>query len=340
MVVAIPEMKGDEMSNHFSAAMLKFPGDDPRLDLTDLFVFASPERAGKTVLIFDVNPFMTGADFNPAAVYRLNVDNDGDTQADVAFSIVFSESNDGAQTGTVYYATGSEARECEAVGKVLVQDAPVGFDADAKPIEAAECRVFLGVRSDPFFADGEGPFHDWHFTGEDTFAGKNILCMALEVPNDMLGPGPEIAVWANTSVWRDGELVQVDRYGNPSFIPFFIDELKDQFNAGHPSDDVANYLEPWSMLLQTRGYPPAVATETALTVLPDVMHYNRNRPAHYPNGRVLMDDIYDIRMSFLTYGRVTSDGVEQHDDYLTEFPFLGVPNAQAPAQEEARETFV
>ena len=74
------------MSNHFSAAMLKFPGDDPRLDLTDLYMFASPESAGKTVLIFNVNPFMTGADFNPDAVYRINVDNDGDTQADAAFS--------------------------------------------------------------------------------------------------------------------------------------------------------------------------------------------------------------------------------------------------------------
>ena len=90
------------MSNHFSAAMLKFPGDNARLDLTDLYVFASPERAGKTVLIVDVNPFMTGADFHPDAVYRINVDNDGDTQADVAFSFVFSESDGGAQTGTVY----------------------------------------------------------------------------------------------------------------------------------------------------------------------------------------------------------------------------------------------
>ena len=35
-----------------------------------------------------------------------------------------------------------------------------------------------------------------------------------------------------------------------------------------------------------------------------------------------------MRMSFLTHGRVTSDGVEPHDDYLSEFPFLGVPNAQ------------
>jgi hypothetical protein len=64
------------------------------------------------------------------------------------------------------------------------------------------------------------------------------------------------------------------------------------------------------------------------------MHYNRNRPAHYPNGRVLTDDIYDIRMQFLTYGRVTSDGVQQHDDYLREFPFLGVPNAQ-PGEDTA-----
>jgi hypothetical protein len=328
------------MSNHFSAAMLKFPGGDPRLDLTDLFVFASPERPGKTVLIFDVNPFMTGADFHPDCVYRLNVDINGDVQADMAFSLVFSESNRGTQTGTVYYATGGQARERQAVGEVLAEGVPVGFDATAKPVEAGACRFFIGVRSDPFFADGEGPFHDWHFTGEDTFAGKNILSMALEVPNEMLGSGPEFAVWATTSVRRDGELVQVDRYGNPSFIPFFIDELKDKFNAGHPAHDVADFLEPWTKLLESRGYPPGVAEETALTVLPDVMHYNRTRAAHYPNGRVVTDDIYDIRMQFLTYGRVTSDGVEAHQDYLKEFPFLGVPNAQPSDDGAAQDAFL
>jgi hypothetical protein len=35
---------------------------------------------------------------------------------------------------------------------------------------------------------------------------------------------------------------------------------------------------------------------------------------------------------------VTSDGVEPHDDYLREFPFLGVPNAQASS--EPREAFL
>ncbi len=76
--------------------------------------------------------------------------------------------------------------------------------------------------------------------------------MALEVPNEMLGPGPEVGVWCTVSVRRDGRLVQVDR---------------------------------------------------------------------------------------LTYGRVTSDGVEPHDDYLREFPFLGVPNAQASG-EQPREAFL
>jgi hypothetical protein len=328
------------MSNHFSAAMLKFPGDDPRLDLTDLFVFASPQSPDRTVLIFDVNPFMTGANFHPGGVYRLNIDTDGDAQADAAFSFVYSDSNAGTQTATIYYATGSEAGEPEPAGDVLIAGTPVGFDAMATPVEAGQCRFFIGVRSDPFFADGEGAFHDFKFTGDDTFAGKNVLTMAMEVPNEMLAPNPEIAVWATTSVRRDGALAQVDRIGNPSFNPFFVDELKNKFNAGHPADDVTNYLDPWSKLLESRGYQPAEARDTVLTVLPDVLHYDHTRPAHYPNGRVLTDDVYDMRMAFLTYGRVTSDGVGPHDDYLTEFPFLGLPNAQPASDDPRRDAFL
>jgi hypothetical protein len=45
------------MSNHFVPAMLKFPGDDPRRDLADLFVVASPQSPGTRALSFRVNPF-------------------------------------------------------------------------------------------------------------------------------------------------------------------------------------------------------------------------------------------------------------------------------------------
>ena len=36
------------MSNHFSADNLKFPGDDRRLDLTDVFVFPAPASPNTT----------------------------------------------------------------------------------------------------------------------------------------------------------------------------------------------------------------------------------------------------------------------------------------------------
>jgi hypothetical protein len=58
------------MSNHFSAANLKFPEDDARLALTDLFVFAAPDNPNRTVLIIDANPFMTGSEFHSDSVYR------------------------------------------------------------------------------------------------------------------------------------------------------------------------------------------------------------------------------------------------------------------------------
>ena len=315
------------MSNHFSAANLKFPEDDARLDLTDLFVFAAPDDPERTVLIIDANPFMTGSEFHPDAVYRIHVDNNADAHADAAFSFVFSHPMDGPQMGTAYYATHEQARAPEPAGAVLVESTPVGFDATAQPISAGRCRLFFGVRSDPFFADAEGFFHGFEWTGEDTFAGKNVLSIALEVPNDMLGAGPLFGVWATVSVRRDGKLVQVERDGHPSMNPIVIaDEQKNDFNAGHPADDVTLYWEPLSRLLQEHGYPPEAARGAALTLLPDILNYDRRLPATYPNGRVPTDDVFAARTAYLTNGKFGFSGVTPHADLQAEFPFLGVPN--------------
>ena len=43
----------------------------------------------------DSNPFTQGSGFHPDAVYRFNIDNDGDSPADVAFSFTISEPQDG-----------------------------------------------------------------------------------------------------------------------------------------------------------------------------------------------------------------------------------------------------
>jgi hypothetical protein len=191
--------EGAIMSNHYSAANLRFPGDDARLDLTDLYVFQSPADPGKTVLIMDVNPYTTGisamppflmkSEFHPDGVYRINVDSNGDALADAAFTFVFSELKNGTQTGTAHYATGAQARQPEPGGQVL-SSAPVCFDADAKPVQAGPCRLFFGVRSDPFFADADGAFHGFNWTGQDAFANRNILAIAVEVPPTSWAPVP------------------------------------------------------------------------------------------------------------------------------------------------------
>jgi hypothetical protein len=309
------------MSNHFSAADLKSPGDDARLDLTDLFVFAAPDNPDRTVLIMDSNPFTKGDGFHPDAVYRFNIDSDGDALADVAFSFTFSEFKDGRQTAAAYYATGSEAQTREPRGDMLIADTPVGFDATAMPVQAGPCRLFIGKRSDPFFADAEGVLHwlvggqagDFEWSGTDTFAGANILSIALEVPNDMLGPGRGIGAWISISLRRDGMLVPMDREGNPSFNPILNPNgIKDEFNSTDPADDVKNYLQPLSEVLQQHGYPPDEATAAALTLLPDVLHYDRTRPAHYPNGRVMTDDVFSTRMIFMVHGQATPPQASGH----------------------------
>jgi hypothetical protein len=119
----------------------------------------------------------------------------------------------------------------------------------------------------------------------------------------------------------------MDREGNPSFNPILNpNDLKDQFNATDPVDDVRNYLQPLSQTLQHHGYPPDEATAAARTLLPDILHYDRTMPAHYPNGRVMTDDVFSARLAFMTHGQATPQPIRPHDDLTAAFPFLGMPN--------------
>jgi hypothetical protein len=47
---------------------------------------------------------------HPDAIYRLNIDNDGDLLTDVAFSYVFSKPQNGKQTFSVFLAKEAESR--------------------------------------------------------------------------------------------------------------------------------------------------------------------------------------------------------------------------------------
>jgi hypothetical protein len=317
------------LSHHLSGPHLRSPEGDARLDLTDLFAFAAPEP-GRTVLIMNVNPVAPtgGAAFHPQAVYRINIDSDGDHHADVAFTFTFSEPVDGVQTMTVHRATGAAARDHEVSGQQLAADVPVSFDGEPQVIDEGPYRLSVGLRSDPFFADLDGIVHEFQWTGVDWGVDKNVFGIVLEAPDAELGPDPRIGAWARVSVRKNGALVSVDRGAHPSLTAYFnAEDAKDEYNAREPADDWDTYREPWSAVLQhLGGYSAEAAEEQLRAVLPDILHYDRSRPACYPNGRTLTDDVTSARLVMLTNGRVPTDRIGPHTDLLPDFPYLGHPH--------------
>src|ERR1700748_1709136 len=113
------------MSNHFTGLSLGPPLGDQRLDLCDLYAFQAPADESRAGIILNANP---NADaLHPDAIYRLNIDNDGDYLTDIAFSYVFSKPENGKQTVEVYMAKGEESRSPEAVGTKIIAGGEISF---------------------------------------------------------------------------------------------------------------------------------------------------------------------------------------------------------------------
>jgi len=82
----------------------------------------------------------------------------------------------------------------------------------------------------------------------------------------------------------------------------------------------------WSKVLEDGSYPPEEAKAAAMQVLHDILRYDRIKPAAYPNGRVLTDDVFSMRFAWLSHGKVPPTGLKPHDNLQAHFPYLGPPN--------------
>jgi Domain of unknown function (DUF4331) len=131
------------MSNHFTGLNLGPPLGDQRLDLCDLYAFQAPADPSTTVLILNANP--TADALHPDAIYRLNIDNDGDCLTDIAISYVFSPPQNGKQTANVFIAKGAESRSVEAVGTKIIADAEVSFGVKPNIVKSGTYTFFAAV---------------------------------------------------------------------------------------------------------------------------------------------------------------------------------------------------
>lgn len=304
------------------------------LDINDLYVFDG--SASTTVLAMTVNPAVNligPAVFEPGAVYAFNVDRTGDAVRDLAYTIEFGDA-DGR--GIQHY-----------VVKLDGQAVASGFTDDAKGRSQSRQGVsaYAGLRSDPFFFDLLGFLGSVRGQGSDSlgdnptdfFIGLNTLAIVIEVPNAQLGGnGTGIGVWASTS--SGGALV--DQMGRPTINTVFnaTGADKNAFNVTPPAQQATamgglfrqNVIDTLIGLSTALGapYTPAQAAGLADVLLPDVLTYTVGTDASFAalNGRDLDDDVIDVALSLATNGAVTSDGVGPHGDYLSAFPYLGLPN--------------
>ncbi len=113
------------MTHHYSGPDFGVPYEDARLDFTDLYAFAKPGEAGKSVLIMNVHPsagvqppLPTTADpFASDALYEFKIDTDGITIADITYGLRFWSSDVGAQIAILCRMEDSKASGIGEGGK-------------------------------------------------------------------------------------------------------------------------------------------------------------------------------------------------------------------------------
>jgi hypothetical protein len=205
----------------------------PGTDISDVYVFPSPNNPNRVVLAMMVRPLITPAQkatvsFDPNVIYQFKVDNTGDAVEDLVIQARF-------------LGTGPSQR-CLLSGPV----APPMTGTMTKPMPAhpvvgtinkaftpkAGMTAFCGVREDPFFFDLEQFFTilpdratpitgvavaeadantpqatTWRPTGQAvdflSNGGFNVLAIVVELPKSAVGGATnKICRWCTTSVAR------------------------------------------------------------------------------------------------------------------------------------------
>jgi len=321
------------MSHHASGPNFGFPRGDARLDMTDLYAFAKPGDASRSIIVLNVHPSFrldspeptTTEPFKPGALYEFKIDTNGDAIADICYSVQFASSADGKQTATVCLLQGVRAAGVGEKGEVFVQQSPVSVGPEAVVTKVGDYRLFFGWRSDPFFFDAKGNFNHMQFTGDDFFKDKNVCSIVIELPNSALESNA-VGIWARTVDKTAEGWVQADRGGRPLQAVFLVGTEREAYISGEPAND-DRFIGVFAHELEhSGGYTPEDAKAVARKLLPDVLSYNPGAPVRFPNnGRTLTDDVVDLFFSMYANREIT-DKVGPHGDLLDEFPYLGPPH--------------
>jgi hypothetical protein len=196
--------------------------DFPAGDLTDLYVFESPEDSDNVVLAMDFDPLIPrggSRPFDPSVLYQFKIDNSGNNVEDLVIQFLF-EGTAPNQSVVMY---GPAAPNGAGVQSTLVDFTGRGPVNQVNELGNG-IKLFAGVRKDPFFFDlarffeiipdrnyllqpnPADPFQILSFnppeTADDLLADFNVNSIVVELPKSVVGSGP-IGVYMSTSIPTD-----------------------------------------------------------------------------------------------------------------------------------------
>lgn len=190
-------------------------GDAPAIsgkttDISDLYVFQSPENSKNLVFVGNVQGLLSPeatktAAFDEKTLLEFKIDNDNDNKEDLVIQCV-------PQNGKMYVygpvkpatvGTASSTINSDATAEVSIT--PYAASTPNVATSTKGIKVFAGPRDDPFFFDLpqylkiiSGQATSYNNPGTDALAGTNVLSVVVEVPKSLLGTGSGINVWLET----------------------------------------------------------------------------------------------------------------------------------------------
>ncbi|MBL0358775.1 MAG: DUF4331 family protein [Chitinophagaceae bacterium] len=181
-------------------------------DITDLYVFRG-ENSNNLVFVGNTQGLMSPgntatAKFDENTVIEFNIDNNNDKVEDLVIQCKYDAASNSIKVygPVVPSETGTRSK---LEGSVTASVAVTAYGA-AAPVTATSVngiKVFAGPRDDPFFFDltqfkkiiaGTATGFLPAGTANDTFAGTNVMTVAVEVPKSLLGGSGTVNVWLET----------------------------------------------------------------------------------------------------------------------------------------------
>ena len=364
-------------SDHIDGPQL---ANDHASDLGDTYAFLDPNDNSKVVLVMTANPFVISSEAIGQAIfdhnlrYRFEIENTGDAQPDQFVDIRFTRGV-GRETGQMATISLPTGHSFEAPTTVSLQgDEPPPFVVTEDP--ATGVSFYAGAPDDPFFLDNTAAnrfvlssirnpgnpdrsvfnrgLEDQN--GRDTYAGFNILLIAVRLPAEMLrGNSDVIGINSVTQRQRvqivrtDGEVVgsgqwiTADRDGTPLVNNGLIPPArKDEYNGASTADDANGRFEA-DIVQSLRNLG---TNDTFIDMIldaavrnGDILRLNLTVPnfgsggGNNPDGgfghlggRRYQDDVADATFTLINNGVPLGDHVDVNDDaFMDTFPFAAFP---------------